>query len=187
MRALSSLLCVFAAFFAFATPARAAPLEGTWYAVPATLTPVGGRETYSVTAHTTPSGAITFQISFFCSAVRPCSQTMSAVTLGGPDQYIAGNFVAPAPKRLFIFVHETSCTSRYGAAAFLGIWTDNGSAPFIAQCYVNRVIALPGGVGPAPRPLPAFRVPAIPPYVLRPGALPAPNPSPRVPQPVPPG
>lgn len=183
------VLVTFCALF-FPSQARADPFAGTWYAVPESLTPVGGRETYSVTARTT-AGVTTFDISFNCGAIRPCTRSGTSATLGRPDHFVVGNFVAPAPKRLFIFVHDPSCTTRYGAAAYLGVWSDTGAPPFIAQCFLTRMVTAPGGVGPvpvpAPRPLPSFRLPTIPPFVQRPGALPAPNPSPQLPQPLPPG
>jgi len=170
-----SCLFSFAALLAVASPAHA--LEGTWYAIPDTLTPVGERETYWVTAHT-PDAVTTFQITFNCGAARPCSQSATAIRIGGVDQFVAGAFASPAPKRLFIFVHDASCTTRYGAASYLGVWSDTGGAPFIAQCFVAGRITLPNDVRPEPRPLPTFRLPTIPPRVLRPGPLPTPTPSP---------
>jgi hypothetical protein len=147
-----------------ASPVQAAPLEGTWVGVEASLSPTPSPHAYSVTAH-----GGTFTVAYDCGAAR-CTATVAPVEFAA-GQYAAGGFSPPGPYAIFIFVPYPDCRTRYGANAYLGLWTNTGSAPLIAECFAPPELR---PIGPSDRHLQRVYPPLrprnfnIPPYVRRP-------------------
>ncbi|MFZ2031148.1 MAG: hypothetical protein WAU68_12615 [Vitreimonas sp.] len=165
---------------AIAGEANATPPDGDWVEVTGVLYPPGSRETYGF-SEVTRGGVTTFNISVSCGAA-PCPLTTTNVTEYSPTVTIAGAFSALAPKRYFIFFHNETCTTPYGPAAYLGLWSDTGGAPYIVQCFVPRRLSItPRGIGPHPIGPPNLPPIRIPPLIQRPAPIgpgPAPGPIP---------
>lgn len=166
---------------AFATRADATPPDGAWVEASGVYPPYA-RETY-IFAEVTGGGTTTLSINVNCGAPAPCALSTTSVMEVAPNVFVAGPFSAPAPKRYFMFLHDASCHV-YGSTAYVGVWTDTGGAPFIAQCFVPRRLSIPPPHGVGPRPIGPPNLPPIriPPYVQRPAAVgPGPFPGPTPP------
>lgn len=166
--------------FALATRADAAPLPtATWVGIPESVSPAGSAFTSRFAVVTDASGSQSTLV-FTCASGPTCTASQPLTEVAG-GVYVAGPFAAPAPKRLFLVIRDTTCTPRYGATAWLGVWTDTGGAPFIANCFVPMQLMLPRNL--RQRPLGPIVLPhiPIPPVLQRPapiGPLPLPTPAP---------
>ena len=162
-----------------ASPAQAAPLEGTWLGVEASLSPTPSPHAYSVTAH-----GGNFTVVYDCGGAR-CTATVAAVEFAA-GQYAAGGFSPPGPYGLFIFVPHSDCRTRYGARAYMGVWSNAGGPPFVAECFAPPAFR---PIGPADRRPPRVDPPLrpgnfnIPPYLRRPQLVIPPPGGPNAPQP----